>query len=62
MMVETVTLKPKAYNYLINDSYENQKAKDIKKCAINEKLKFKDYKNCLLANRLENEINHLEKK
>ena len=30
-------------------------------CAIKRKLKFKDYKNCLEATQLENNINHLEK-
>ena len=33
-----------------------------KSISIKKKLKFEDYKNCLEVTRLENEINHLEKK
>ena len=38
-----------------------KKTKDTKKFVIKQELKFLDYKNCLEANRLQNEINHLEK-
>ena len=37
------------------------KNKRHKKCVINRKLKFKDYKNCLKATQFENKTNHLEK-
>ena len=33
-----------------------------RKCVIKIKVKFEDYKNCLAATQLENEINQLEKK
>ena len=42
---------------LIYYGNENKKAKDTKKCIIKRNIKFKDYKNCLEANQLENEIN-----
>ena len=38
-----------------------KKAKGTKKCVIKRKLKFQDYKNCLKAAQMENEINHQEK-
>ena len=56
-------LRTKAYSYLIDDDSEDKKAKDTKKCVIKkQQLKFEDYKNCLEATQLENEINNLEKK
>ena len=39
-----------------------KKSKRHKKCVIERKLKFGDYKTCLEAAQIENEINHLEKK
>ena len=35
--------------------------KCIKKCIIKQKRKFKDYKNCQKANRLENEKEYFQK-
>ena len=32
-----------------------------KKCSIRQKIKSEDYKNCLKANKLEKDINQLEK-
>ena len=60
-MRKFVGLRPKTYSYLIVDSSEDKKAKDIKKCVIKIKLKFINYKNCLEATQLENKINYLEK-
>ena len=37
-----------------------KKQKAEKKCVIKRKLKFENYKNCLEAIQLENEINNLE--
>ena len=45
----------------MDDSSNDKKAEDTKKCVIKGKLKFEGYKNCLEANQLENEINHPEK-
>ena len=59
-MTEVAALRAKACSYLIDDGYENKKADSTKKCVIKENLKFKDCKNGLEANQLENEINLLE--
>ena len=40
---------------------EDKKAKSAKMCVIKRKLKIQDYKNCLEAAQIPNEINHLEK-
>ena len=48
IIMEFVTLRPKTYSYLINDSKEDKKAKGTKKCIIKRMIKFNDYKNCLL--------------
>ena len=60
-MTKFAALKPKTYNYLIDDNNENKKAKDKKKRVI-KNLKFEDYQHCLEATHLENKTNHLEKK
>ena len=49
-------LTSKTYSYLIDNSSEDKKAKDTKKCVIKRKLKFENYKNCLEATQLENKI------
>ena len=41
--------RAKTYSYLIDDGSEDKKAKDTKKCVINMRLKFKNYKDCLEA-------------
>ena len=46
-MAELIALRPKTYNYLIDNGDESKKAKRTKKCAIKRKLKCKDYKHCL---------------
>ena len=58
IMTKFVALRAKTYSYLLDDSSEDKKAKDTKKCGIKRKLKFENYKNCLEATQLEN---HLEK-
>ena len=60
-MTKFVGLRGKTYSYLIDDGSEDKKAKGTKKCVINRKLKFENYKNCLEATQLENKINYLEK-
>ena len=60
IMKEFIGLKAKTYSYIIDDDNEDEKEK--RKWVIKGKLKFKDYKNCLEANQLENKINHPEKK
>ena len=52
IMTEFVTLRPKTYSYLMDDESEAKKAKGTKKCVIKRKLKFNDYKDCLLKNEI----------
>ena len=61
IMTEFLRLRAKTFSYLIDDSTENKKVKGAKKCVIKRKLKFEDYKNCLVATQMENEINHLKR-
>ena len=42
---------------LIDDNSEDRIAKGRKKCIIKRKHKFEDYKNCLEATQIENEVN-----
>ena len=57
IMIEVVGLRAKTCIYLINDGSEDKKAKGTKKCIINRKLSFENYKNCLETTQLENKIN-----
>ena len=56
-----VGLRVKTYSYLIDDGSGDKKVKSTKTFAIKRRLKFENYKNCLEATQLENEINYLEK-
>ena len=51
-MTEFVALRPKTYSYLTDDCKEDKKAKGKKKCVIKRRLKFSDYKHCLLNNEI----------
>ena len=46
-MTKFVGLRAKTYSYFIDDGAEDEKEKGTKKCVINRKLKFENYKNCL---------------
>ena len=46
IVIKLIGLRTKTYSYLIDDSSEDKKAKDTKKCFINEELKFENYRNC----------------
>ena len=48
IITEFVTLRPKTYSYLTDDSKEDKKAKGTKKCVIKKMIKFDNYKKCLL--------------
>ena len=48
IMTEFVTLRPKTYSFLTDDSKEDKKAKGTKKCVIKKMIKFNDYKKYLL--------------
>ena len=52
IMTEFVALRPKTYSYLTDDCEENKKAKGTKKCVIKRRLKFNDYKDCVLNNQI----------
>ena len=52
IMAEFKTLKPKSYSYIMNDGWSDKKAKGTKKCVIKRRLKFNDYKDCLLNNEI----------
>ena len=57
IMTEFVALRPKTYSYLTysyltDDCEEDKKAKETKKCVIKRRLKFSDYKDCLLNNEI----------
>ena len=52
IMIEFVALRPKTYPYLMDNGNSNKKAKGTKKCVIKQRLKFDDYKNCLLNNEI----------
>ena len=48
IITEFVTLRPKIYSFLTDDSKEDKKAEGTKKCVIKKMIKFNDYKKCLL--------------
>ena len=48
IMPEFVALRPKTYSYLTGNCEEDKKAKGKKKCVIKRRLKFSDYKDCIL--------------
>ena len=52
IITEFVTLRPKTYSYLMDDCKEDKKAKGTKKCVIKRMIKFNDYKNCLLKDKV----------
>ena len=49
IMTEFVTLRPKTYSHTMDDG---KKPKEAIKCVIKQRLKFNDYKNCLLNNEI----------
>ena len=52
IIMEFVTLRPKTYSYLTDDGKQDKKAKGTKKCVIKRMIKFDDYKNCLLKDKV----------
>ena len=52
IIAEFFTLRPKTYSFLTDDGKEDKKAKGTKKCVIKRMIKFNDYKNCLLKNKV----------
>ena len=52
IITEFDTLRPKTYSYLMDDCKKDKKAKGTKKCVIKRMIKFNDYKNCLLKDKV----------
>ena len=52
IMTKFAGLRPKTYSYLMDDGNSDKKAKGTKKWVIKQRLKFSDYKNCLLDNEI----------
>ena len=52
IITEFVALRPKTYSYLTDDCKEGRKAKGTKKCVIKRELKFNNYKDCLLNDKV----------
>ena len=52
IMIKFAAFRPKTYYYLVDDGNSNKKAKGTKKCVIKRRLKFNDYKDCLLNNEI----------
>ena len=46
IIIESVTLKPKIYAYLDDDSNNHKKAKGTKKCIIKQNVMFQNFKDC----------------
>ena len=51
-MIEFIWFRAQTYAYLIDDDSEKEKAKGTKKCVIKRILKFNDYEDCLLNNKI----------
>ena len=51
IITEVVALRPKTYAYSIDDGSDNKKAKGTKKCVIEQKRMFENYKDCLFNNK-----------
>ena len=52
IITEFVTLRSKTYSFLTDDGKEDKRAKGTKKYIIRKKIKFNDYKKCLLNDEL----------
>ena len=52
IMTEFVFLRPKTYSYLTDGCKQGKKAKGTKTYVIKRRLKFSDYKYCLLNNEI----------
>ena len=52
IMTKFVALRSKPYSYLTDDCKEDKKTKGTKKYVIKQRLKFNDYKDCLLNNKI----------
>ena len=60
IIIQCVGFRAKTGSYLIDDGSEDKKAKSTKNCVIEIKINFENYKNCLEATQLDNQINYLK--
>ena len=49
---KVVSPRPQTYSYLMDDESEAKKVKRTKKCVIKRMLKFLDYKDCLMNDKV----------
>ena len=52
ILTEFAALRPKTYSYLMDEGGSDKKCKRNKKCIIKRRLKFNDYKDCVLNNEI----------
>ena len=52
IIMDFIPLRPKTYSYLTDNNKIDKKAKGTKKCAINKMVKFDDYKDCFLNDKI----------
>ena len=52
IMVGVIAMRPKTYSYLMDDGNSDKIVKWTKKCVIKQIIKFNDYKNWLLNNKI----------
>ena len=52
IMTEFIALRPKTYSYSMDCGGSDKKTNGTKKCIIKRRLKFNDYKDCLLNNEI----------
>ena len=60
IMIESFAPIPETYSYLMDDGSECKRAKVTKKCVI-KKIKSKNYKDCLLKNKMISESQQIFK-
>ena len=52
IITEFIALRTKTYSYLADNDKIDKKAKGTKKCILKKKIKFDDYKKCLLNDKV----------
>ena len=52
VMTEFSAVRPNIYSYLLDDGNSDKMLKRIKECVMKRKLKFNNYKDCLLNNEM----------
>ena len=52
IVIEFAGFRPKMYSYLIDDGIGNNKAKETRKCIIEQRLKSEDYTKCFENNQI----------